>query len=86
MKELADALLNWLRTISEVGVALVTVLLLVDILYPGSTGLVSNIRELVGQKDAEGTLVVDDRALIAVTVVLLFLLVYQRSSKPRVSS
>jgi len=82
MKELADTLLTWLRHITEIGVALVTVFLLVDILFPGSTGLVSNIKELVGEKNAEGVLVINDRVLTAVTVLLLFLLVYQRSSKP----
>ena len=82
MKDFTDALLGWLRTISEIGVALVTVLLLVDILFPGSTGLVSNIKELVGEKNAEGVLVINDRVFTAVAVLLLFLLVYQRSSKP----
>ncbi len=86
MKEFADSLLSWLRTVSEIGLALVTVFLMVDILFPGSTGLISNIKELVGEKNAEGVLVINDRTLTAVVALLLFLLVYQRAAKPSKSS
>ena len=82
MKTFADSLLNWLRVIAEIGLTLVTVLLVVDLLFPGTTGLIDNIREIVETTGPDGETIINDRALAAVAVLLLFLLVYQRSAKP----
>lgn len=86
MREYLDSLLVWLRIVTDVGLALVTVLLLIDILFPGSTGLISNVKELVGVENAEGVLVIHDRTLMVVVALLLFLLVYHRSVKAPPSS
>ncbi len=82
MKTFADSLLSWLRVIAEIGLTLVTVLLVVDLLFPGTTGLIDNIREIVETTGPDGETIINDRALATVAVLLLFLLVYQRSAKP----
>ena len=82
MKTFADSLLSWLRVIAEIGLTLMTVLLVVDLLFPGTTGLIDNIREIVETTGPDGETIINDRALAAVAVLLLFLLVYQRSAKP----
>jgi len=82
VKTFADSLLSWLRVIAEIGLTLVTVLLVVDLLFPGTTGLIDNIREIVETTGPDGETTINDRALAAVAVLLLFLLVYQRSAKP----
>lgn len=82
MRELLGSLLNWLRTATDIGLAVLNVLLLIDILFPGSTGIISNLKDLLGEKNAAGELVINDRILMVVVALLLFLLVYHRSVKP----
>ena len=55
---------------ADIGVAVVAALLIIDILYPGSTGIVRNVGELSKQIPASS-----QASLVG---LLLFLLLYQR--------
>ena len=68
---------RWLDEIGSLVASLVLVLALVDMLFPGSTGIVGNVGELLGSLSPQG-----QHSLVA---IFLFLLVHHvwRSAKAR---
>ena len=47
--ETISSISSWLRTVTELGVALILVFVVIDVLFPGTTGVVENIGVIVGQ-------------------------------------
>ena len=58
---------DWFRSATELGVSLILVLVVIDVLFPGSTGLVKNVGTIVGQFSKEGL-----SGLIALLLFLIF--------------
>ena len=69
IKESITSLTDWLRTLTEVGMSLILVLVIVDVLFPGTTGLVNNLGVIVAQFSKEG--------MAGLIALLMFLLVFR---------
>jgi len=70
LRQLYEKTHGWLRDAGDFGVSLLLVLLIVDLLFPGSTGIVANVSQILEGMSVEGRY-----SLIA---MFLFLLVYTR--------
>ena len=62
-------LTDWLRSATELGMAVVLALVIVDVLFPGTTGVVANIGTIVAQFSKEG--------LAGLIALLLFLILFK---------
>lgn len=60
---------GWLHDLTEIGVALIMAFVVIDVLFPGTTGVVSNIGVIVGQFSKEG--------LSGLIALLLFLILFK---------
>ena len=69
IRESITSLTDWLRILTEVGMSLILVMVIVDVLFPGATGLVNNLGMIVGQFSKEG--------IAGLIALLLFLLVFR---------
>ena len=72
MTSVTDAisqLTGWLRSATELGLALVLAFVIIDVLFPGTTGVVSNIGTIVAQFSKDG--------LAGLIALLLFLIVFK---------
>ena len=69
LRESITSLTDWLRTLTEVGMSLILVLIIVDVLFPGTTGLIKNLGVIVGQFSREG--------MTGLIALLMFLLVFR---------
>jgi phage-related minor tail protein len=69
-KATINNLTGWLKSITDLGLTIILVLLILDILVPGSTNLIANIAAVVASFSANGV-----TGLIA---LLLFLMIYKR--------
>ena len=72
MTSVTDAmsqLTGWLRSATELGLALVLALVIIDVLFPGTTGVVTNIGTIVAQFSKDG--------LAGLIALLLFLIVFK---------
>ena len=70
VKDMIDTVSGWLKTIIELGLAVILVFVIIDILFPGTTGIISNIELLVGS--------FADRGVVGLIALLLFLLIYKK--------
>tara|TARA_B100000700_G_C15013187_1_gene842016 strand:- start:1080 stop:1304 length:225 start_codon:yes stop_codon:yes gene_type:complete len=70
VSETISSISSWLRTVTELGVALILVFVVIDVLFPGTTGVVNNIGVIVGQFSEEG--------LVGLIALLLFLLLFRQ--------
>ena len=61
---------GWLKSITEFGLTVILAFVVLDILFPGSTGIVSNINGIVSSFAGNGV-----TGLIA---LLIFLMIYRR--------
>ena len=61
---------SWGKDIVDFGVAVIMVGIVVDILFPGTTGVVDNLTSLVGDFSSHG--------VAGVVALLLFVLIYNR--------
>ena len=61
---------GWLTTLTEFGISIIFVAVVLDILCPGSTGLITNINSIVSSFSGNGV-----TGLIA---LLLFMSIYRR--------
>lgn len=61
---------GWLKSLTEFGLTIVLAFVVLDILFPGSTGIISNISELVSSFAGNGV-----TGLIA---LLLFMMIYKK--------
>jgi len=62
-------LTGWLRSATELGLALVLAFVIIDVLFPGTTGVVTNIGTIVAQFSKDG--------LAGLIALLLFLIVFK---------
>ena len=69
VKDSIGTITGWLHTFTELGLALILMLVIVDVLFPGSTTLVKNIGVIVGEFSKEG--------LTGLIALLLFLLLFK---------
>ncbi len=69
-KEVFGTINGWLKDIVEFGVALILAFVIIDVLFPGTTGVIDNIGEIVGSFAKEG--------VVGLIALLLFLLIYRR--------
>jgi len=69
IKEGMSEITGWLRDATELGIALVLSLVIIDILFPGTTGIVSNLGAIVAQFSKEG--------LAGLIALLLFLVLFR---------
>lgn len=60
---------SWLHSATEFGFALILAFVIIDVLFPGSTGVVNNIGLIVAQFSKEG--------LSGLIALLLFLIVFK---------
>lgn len=61
---------GWLKSITDLGLTIILVLLILDILVPGSTNLIANLAGIVSSFSNNGV-----TGLIA---LMLFLMIYKR--------
>jgi hypothetical protein len=61
---------GWLKDIFEFGIALILLFIVIDILFPGTTGVVNNVGEIVSSFASEG--------IVGLIALLFFLIVYKR--------
>ena len=61
-----------LRRLTELGMTLIMAFVIIDVLFPGSTGVVANLGTIVGQFSKEG--------LAGLVALLLFLLLFKSKS------
>lgn len=64
---------DWLRHGTEFGFALILAFVVIDVLFPNTTGVVKNLGAIVGQFSKEG--------LAGLIALLLFLLVFKYKSQ-----
>jgi len=70
MGPLVRTIQSWLDVLGNLGASLVLVLVLADLMFPGSTGIVENIAELLDRMPAGGQ--------ASLGAIFIFLLVHQR--------
>ncbi len=64
---------DWLRHATELGMALILAFVMIDVLFPDTTGVVKNLGIIVGQFSKEG--------LVGLIALLLFLLIFKNKSQ-----
>ena len=69
IKESMTTMTDWLRTATDLGLALILSLIIIDVLFPGTTGVVKNLGMIVAQFSKEG--------LAGLIALLLFLIVFK---------
>jgi len=67
-----STLTDWLRAATELGLALILAFVIIDVLFPGTTGIVNNLGVIVGQFSKEG--------LAGLIALLMFLLIFKNRS------
>ena len=70
ISDLIETATGWLRSFVDLGLALILVFVIIEILFPGTTGIITNIATLVGSFAREGA--------VGLIALLLFLLVYRK--------
>ena len=65
-----QAIGGWGKEVVDLGVAVIMVGVVVDILFPGTTGVVDNIADLVGDISSQG--------VAGIIALLLFVTIYNR--------
>lgn len=69
IKDTMTSMTDWVKTATELGLTLILALVIIDVLFPGTTGVVKNLGLIVGQFSKEG--------LSGLIALLLFLLVFK---------
>jgi hypothetical protein len=69
VKEAMSTINGWLRDVTEIGAAAILAFVIIDVLFPGTTGIVNNIGAIVGQFSKEG--------LSGLIALLLFLVLFK---------
>ncbi|UCH63324.1 MAG: hypothetical protein JSU77_02390 [Fidelibacterota bacterium] len=70
IKDIIDSVSGWLRALIDFGLAVILVFVIIDILFPGTTGIIGNIETIVGS--------FADKGVVGLIALLLFLLVYKK--------
>jgi hypothetical protein len=72
IKESMAHVTDWLRSGTEFGMSLILAFVVIDILFPGTTGVVNNLGVIVGEFSKEG---------LAGLIALLFFLILFKDKK-----
>ena len=70
IKNALQAIGGWGKEVVDFGVAVIMVGVVVDILFPGTTGVIDNIADLVGDFSSQG--------VAGIIALLLFVTIYNR--------
>ena len=70
IKDVIDSISGWLKALIDLGLAVILVFVLIDILFPGTTGIIENIGIIVGT--------FADKGVVGLIALLLFMLVYKK--------
>lgn len=70
LKDVIDSISGWLKALIDLGLAVILVFVLIDILFPGTTGIIDNIGIIVGA--------FADKGVVGLIALLLFMLVYKK--------
>ena len=70
IKDTLQTVTGWLRELFEFGVAVILLFVVIDILFPGTTGIIGNIGEIVSSFAQEG--------VVGLIALLVFLLIYKK--------
>ena len=69
-REVMKNLTGWLRDVVELGFMLILIFIIIDVLFPGTTGVMRNLGGIVGSFAKQG--------VVGLISLLLFLLIYKR--------
>jgi flagellar biosynthesis protein FliR len=69
-KDIIKTIQEFLKTAAELGFSLILVLVVIDILFPGVTGIAQNLSTIVGGFASEGA--------VGLVALLIFLIIYKR--------
>lgn len=69
VKDSVNTVTDAIQTATQLGMTLIVALVMIDVLFPGSTGVVKNIGSIVGQFSKEG--------LSGLIALLLFLILFK---------
>lgn len=69
VKESINTVTGIIQTATEFGLTLILALVIIDVLFPGTTGLIKNLGAIVGQFSKEG--------LSGLIALLLFLVLFK---------
>ena len=70
VKDAITTVSTWLKTVTEFGITVILALVVIELLFPGFTGIVENIGAIVAQFSSEG--------LVGLIALLLFLLLFRQ--------
>lgn len=69
-KDLIKNIQEWLKTFTELGFSIILIFVVIDILFPGVTGIAKNLSDIVGSFASEGA--------VGLIALFIFLLIYKR--------
>lgn len=69
VKDSMETVTSWIKSSTELGLSVILAFVMIDVLFPGSTGVVNNIGTIVAQFSKEG--------LIGLISLLLFLILFK---------
>ena len=70
VKSLFKNIQEWLTTFTELGFSIILILVIIDILFPETTGITKNLSDIVGSFASEGA--------VGLIALFIFLLIYKR--------
>ena len=70
VKEAMNSVTDWLKSGTELGMALILAFVVIDVLFPGTTGVVNNLGTIVGQFSKEG--------IAGLVALLLFMILFRK--------
>ena len=69
VKDSMETLTSWIKSSTELGLSVILAFVMIDVLFPGSTGVVNNIGTVVAQFSKEG--------LTGLIALLMFLILFK---------
>jgi len=69
VKDSMETVTSWIKSSTELGLSVILAFVMIDVLFPGSTGVVNNIGTIVAQFSKEG--------LTGLIALLMFLILFK---------
>lgn len=69
VKDSMETVTGWIKSSTELGLSVILAFVMIDVLFPGSTGVVNNIGTIVAQFSKEG--------LTGLIALLMFLILFK---------
>lgn len=69
VKDSMETVTSWIKSSTELGLSVILAFVMIDVLFPGSTGVVNNIGTVVAQFSKEG--------LTGLIALLMFLILFK---------